>query len=293
MSTYHAPVLLPEIVSYLDPKPGKRYIDATLGGGSYLGEIVRRGGVVLGIDLDREAITHVRKEWTVDNGQLREGQDFVLVQGNFRSIEDLAAEHGFHGVDGIVFDLGVSGHQFDTPERGFSIRFPESPLDMRLDPSEGTSARDVLRRITEEELYEIITRFGEEKRARTISHALVRGRSVKRIETVGDLRNIIDKVTPAGERMDTYVRVFQALRIYINDELTALREGMIGATNILRPGGILAVVSFHSLEDRIVKQHFLTKGFNVITKKPIVADEKEIVLNRRARSAKLRVAEKL
>jgi len=293
MSTYHAPVLLPEIVSYLDPKPGKRYIDATLGGGSYLGEIVRRGGVVLGIDLDREAITHVRKEWTVDNGQLREGQDFVLVQGNFRNIEDLAAEHGFHGVDGIVFDLGVSGHQFDTPERGFSIRFPESPLDMRLDPSEGTSARDVLRRITEEELYEIITRFGEEKRARTISHALVRGRSVKRIETVGDLRNIIDKVTPAGERMDTYVRVFQALRIYINDELTALREGMIGATNILRPGGILAVVSFHSLEDRIVKQHFLTKGFNVITKKPIVADEKEIVLNRRARSAKLRVAEKL
>lgn len=283
MTHFHTPVLLYEVISYLDPQPGKRYIDATLGGGGYTKEIVRRGGQVLGIDADWEAIEYTRKEM----------KEATLVAGNFRDIEEIAKSHGFDQVDGIVFDLGVSSHQFDTPERGFSIRFLESPLDMRFNPpAGGESAKEVVGYLSEEELYEIITRFGEEKRARAISHALVRGRSVKKIETVGDLRSVIDKVTPTGERMDTYVRVFQALRIYINDELKALREGLIGATKILGSGGKLAVVSFHSLEDRIAKQYFLTKGWKVLTKKPMVADEREIVVNRRARSAKLRVAVK-
>lgn len=272
---YHEPVLVGEVLAGLQVAFGKRYIDATIGGGGHTKEIVKRGGIVLGIDTDGDAVDE------------NKGMQWKVVQGNFRNIEQIACENGFEHPDGILFDLGVSSHQLDTKERGFSYRFADAPIDMRLDQAQEKSAKDYLRVATEEELYEIIATYGEEERARAIAHALVRARSITPIQTVGDVIGII------GEQNKVLSRVFQALRIVVNDELQALKEALIGSHHLLKPGGRLAVISFHSLEDRIVKREMSRPIWLPITKKPIVAEDREMRANKRSRSAKLRIAEKL
>lgn len=262
----HTPVLTVEVVEGLNVQQGGKYIDATYGFGGHSREIERRGGIVLGIDVD---------------------PDTDAIHGNFRDIERIAKEHGYARVDGIVFDLGVSSYQLDTPQRGFSFRFPSAPLDLRMDPTCGIPASEYLRRVSEEQLYEVLARFGEEKLARSIAHAICRARSVKPLMTTGDLASVI------GGNEKVKARVFQALRIAVNDELGALAEGLAGAASLLVPGGRLAVISYHSLEDRIVKQKISRLGLRVLHKRPIRPSAREVRENPRARSAKLRIAEKL
>ncbi|MEK7588129.1 MAG: 16S rRNA (cytosine(1402)-N(4))-methyltransferase RsmH [Patescibacteria group bacterium] len=274
---YHIPVMVQEVIEGLQINPGKRYIDATIGGGGHGVEIVRRGGLLLGIDQDTEAIEEVKRIF----------KDWKIVQGNFRDIGKLAREHGFSEVDGVLFDLGVSGHQLDSASRGFSYRFGDAPLDLRLDQKKGRTAADIIARASEEELYEIFAKYGEEERAGAIAHAVVLARRVKPIATTGQLAAIVSESQP------TLSRVFQALRIAVNDELEALREGLLGSESLLVSGGRLAVISFHSLEDRIVKEFFKRAIWKMITKRPQRASFHEVEENIRSRSAKLRVAEKL
>lgn len=261
----HTPVLVDEVLHGLDVREGKRYIDATFGFGGHSREIAKRGGVVLGIDVD---------------------PDTEANHGNFRDIETIAKENGFDTVDGVLFDLGVSSNQLDTPERGFSFRYPDAPLDFRMDPSQGIPASEYIRRLSEEELYEILAKFGEEERAGPIAHAICRTRSVNSIKTTGDLARVI------GGSMKTKARVFQAIRIAVNDELEALKEGLAGAVRLLTIGGRLAVVSYHSLEDRIVKREIERLGLRPINKRPMTPRANEIQENHRSRSAKLRIAVK-
>ncbi len=286
MDEYHKAVLVKEAIDGLGVVSDKRYIDATLGGGGHLEEIIRRGGIVLGIDTDREAVEFVR--------QKVEKKQATLVQGNFRDIETIARSHGFDHVDGILFDLGVSSHQLDMPQRGFSYRFGDAPLDLRLNQSEGETAASLLQRLSEEELYEIFAHFGEEERARPIARAICRARAIKPIRSVGQLVSIVQAVV-VDQRLQPAVlsRIFQALRIAVNDEIGALKAGLEGSRKLLGKGGRLAVISFHSLEDRMVKRFFQREDWNTLTKKPIVARDIEVEQNRRARSAKLRIAEKL
>ncbi|OGG34504.1 16S rRNA (cytosine(1402)-N(4))-methyltransferase [Candidatus Gottesmanbacteria bacterium RIFOXYB1_FULL_47_11] len=264
MSQYHTPVMVEEVLAGLQAAPGKRFIDATAGGGGHTRAIEKLGGTVLGIDTDPDA---------------------TRVRGNFRDIESIAKEHGFSAVDGILFDLGVSSHQLDTPERGFSYRFEDAPLDLRMNQNEGMPAGELLQKISEQELYEILAAFGEEEHSRAIAALILRRRRVKPIATTGDLLHLIDKREAP--------QVFQALRIAVNDELNALKEGLRGAKNLISPGGRLVVISFHSLEDRIVKLFMKTDAWKLITKKPMVPSAREVYENKRARSAKLRIAEKL
>lgn len=272
---YHEPVLVREVLEGLKVTAGKRYIDATLGGGGHAEAITRLGGIVLGIDTDREAIEE------------NKGKEWKAVFGNFRDIERIVKEQDFGVVDGILFDLGVSSHQLDTAGRGFSYRFASAPLDLRFNQGTGVTAAQLVNRWSEKELYEIIAKYGEEERARAISSAIVRARAVKPIQTVKDLTDIL------GGQQAVLSRVFQALRITINDELEALKEGLSGAAQLLVAGGRVAVISFHSLEDRIVKRTLVTSVWQPVTKKPIIAGEQELRANKRSRSAKLRIAQKI
>ena len=285
--------MLSEVTEGLGVTPGKRYIDATVGGGGHGWEIVKRGGKLLGIDVDPEAIKYAIENAKCQMPNAKWGEDVKIIQGNFRDIERIAKENGFGQVDGVLFDLGVSSHHLDTMERGFSWRFDGAPLDLRMNQTEGKTAANLINTASEEELYEIFAKFGEEELAGPIAHAVVGARRVKPIETTGALAAIIETVVPTGLRKHSLSRVFQAIRIVVNDELVALREGLAGAVNVLAPGGRLAVISFHSLEDRIVKGFLKQSNMNIITKSPIRPARKEIESNRRARSAKLRIATNL
>lgn len=297
MSNYHTPVLVQEAIGGLLVRPGGMYIDATVGGGGHGIEIVRRGGLLLGIDTDPEAIEFARRNIKSQISNIKnfgEGKAWKLVQGNFRDIEKIAGENGFDRILGVLFDLGVSTHQLDTPGRGFSYRYPESPLDLRLDqhaPAE--PAAELICNLSEHELYEIFATLGEERLAGTIARAVVRARRVGPIQTVGQLVGIIDQVLP-NQRDEAGIlsRIFQALRIAVNDELGALKKGLVGAAEVLEENGRLVVISFHSLEDRIVKQFMKQKGWVMLNKKPIEASREEQALNPRCRSAKLRIAVK-
>ncbi len=287
MSAFHVPVMLEEVLKGLHIEPGGKYIDATVGGGGHGIEIVKRGGVLLGIDADREAV-----EYAVENAKL--GREYKIIQGNFKDIDKIAMSEGFSEVSGILFDLGVSSHQLDTPERGFSYRFTDAPLDLRLDQTKGVTAAQLVNRVSEEELYDIFARFSEEELARPIAHALFRACAVKSVESTGDLVAVVETVVKEQKKRNAVLsRVFQALRIAVNEELTSLRMGLEGAEKLVRKNGRLVVITFHSLEDRIVKQFMRQGEWNVVTKKPIVAGLEEQARNRRARSAKLRVAEKI
>jgi 16S rRNA (cytosine1402-N4)-methyltransferase len=293
MSNFHEPVLLKEAVDGLRVEKDKKYIDATLGGGGHSFEILRRGGIVLGIDVDRDAIEYIKKN--------KKPENLTTTRGNFRDIDEIARLNEFDKVAGIIFDLGVSGHQIDSPGRGFSFQ-NDGPLDMRMDDSLGVRALDLIKILTKGELNEIFTEFGEENHAWAISDAIVRARSVKPIETTLELTKIIEEtlkrkgVFKGETRAGQSKKVFQALRIAVNDELNAISEALPKALELLENNGRICAISFHSLEDRIVKRKYLEfaeKNLGrIITEKPILPTNEEIQRNIRSRSAKLRIFEK-
>ena len=281
--SYHEPVLLQETIDGLLVSKGKRYIDATFGGGGHTKRMIELGAEVLGIDTDPDAGEEAR---VIDDTR------FHFHQGNFRDIEEIAQKEAFNPVDGILFDLGVSSHQLDEEERGFSYKFAAAPFDLRLNQKEGVPASEIINHESEEQLKKIIGVFGEEESCGLIAHALVHSRVKKPIRTTGDVLEIIGDIKGERNQYKSASKVFQGFRIYVNDELNALKIGLEKGVRLVKPGGRIAVISFHSLEDRIVKQFFQKKGLTIITKKPMTASVEEQQKNRRSRSAKLRIGEK-
>jgi 16S rRNA (cytosine1402-N4)-methyltransferase len=297
MSDYHKTVLQKEAIDGLNVKVGGRYIDATLGGGGHSFEILKRGGEVLGLDVDQEAIDYVWKQIKNQKSKFKEKVNGIrLVKGNFANIDKLAKENGFENIAGAVFDLGVSSHQLDTPERGFSFQ-TESTLDMRMDRDLSIKAYDLINGLTKKELYEILTKFGEERFAWIISESIVSARQVAPIRTTRELSEIIRKATRIKDKkINPATKTFQALRIVVNDEVNNLSDGLAVIFDLLKSKGRIVVISFHSLEDRVVKNQFREWSERdlgeIVTKKPITPTVLEISQNKRARSAKLRVFEK-
>jgi 16S rRNA (cytosine1402-N4)-methyltransferase len=294
MSDYHKSVLLNETIEQLQIKAGKRYIDGTIGGGGHSFEILKLGGRILGLDVDEDALEFVKQELGIKNYEL--GKDLVLVKGNFKDIDKVAKGNGFETVAGVLLDLGVSSHHFDAPERGFSFQH-EAPLDMRMDKDLQVKAGDLVNVLTKNELTELFTKLGEERFTRSIVAKIIEARKTKRIETTTELSEIIRRAVPFSKKgINPATKVFQALRIAVNDELNNLIEALPKAVGLLENEGRLVVISFHSLEDRIVKRSFLEfeeKGLGkIVTKKPIIPKEGEIEKNNRSRSSKLRVFEK-
>lgn len=296
MNKYHTSVLLQEVIGLLNVHSGKKYIDATLGGGGHTFAILEDGGLVLGLDVDQDALTFVEGECKAQSAKCKLGDNLFLVKGNFREIEKIAKEYGFDRVAGILFDLGVSGHQLDNAERGFSFQ-KEGPLDMRMDRSLKIEAKDLVNILTKGELYELFTKLGEERFANNIANSIIRTRRIRPIRTTAELSEVIVRCVPGNKKIEAEARIFQALRIAINDELNNLIVALPRAFNLLEKEGKIAVISFHSLEDRIVKNQFTKwkkegKGI-ILTKKPIRASKEEVEKNKRSRSAKLRVFQKL
>lgn len=291
----HVSVLLDEVLHWLAPRPGGMYVDATLGNGGHAAALLGRAapdGRLLGLDADPRALD-------VAEARLAPfGERAVLVNANFRELQAVAAKRGIADVDGIVMDLGLSSRQLEASGRGFSFREDE-PLDMRFDPSRGPSAADLLNELDEREIADLIYQHGEEPRSRRIARQVVERRARAPFSTTGDLVAAVEAaVGPRRGRLHPATRTFQALRIAANDELGALDAVLPQAADLLRPGGRLAVISFHSLEDRRVKQFFRANGtddapLRALTKRPIVPSEDEVARNPRARSAKLRIAERL
>lgn len=291
MKFSHIPVLLTEVISGLSVISGAWYIDATVGGGSYTIELLKQGAKVLGIDADRDAIESSKERIVNEMPDKQEHIHWQLIHSNYRYIKEICTNATIKP-EGIVFDLGVSSYQLNTPEKGFSFRFEEAPLDLRLDQSRGITASIIIQTESEENLYEIFATYGEEERSRAIAHAIVSARRIISINTTGQLKEVIQQVVPKGLVDETCARVFQALRIEVNDELGALKQALNDSNDILSSHGRLAVVSFHSLEDRIVKRQMRMNVWKQVTKEPIRPTEEELMRNRRSRSAKLRIAEK-
>jgi len=306
LELHHTPVMTPEIMQALNVQPGGRYIDGTLGEGGHSKEILRAadpGGQVLGLDADAEAIS-------VATGRLAEhGDAFLAINTNFRDIRATALRYEFVPVHGVLLDLGVSSLQLDRESRGFSFRRSD-PLDMRFSFDQQITAADIINGYAESELADIIFHLGEDRAARRIAREIVRSRP---INTSLELAEIIEKVNPRrGKRTNPATRTFQAIRIAVNDELSALETALEQAVSLLGQGGRLTVISYHSLEDRIVKnfirkqasdcicppgtpvcrcEHLAT--LKIITRRPLIPADSEIESNPRARSAKLRVAERI
>lgn len=306
----HQPVLLKETIGLLEPSRGGVFIDSTLGMGGHSFEILQSSQNVqlIGIDQDREALR-------LAGERLKSfGDRFRAVHANFSEIREVASKCGIEGADGIMADLGVSSLQFDSPERGFSFRF-DAPLDMRMDAeSEDETAAELLESLSEEEIANLIYNFGEERKSRRIARRIVERRDQgSPVKTTGELASLVEKAIGRNpkDKIHPATRTFQAMRIAVNRELEVLESFIDDAIDLLNPEGRLAVITFHSLEDRIVKQRFLKwtgrcscpprfpkcvcgaeKKIELVTRKPIVADEKEIEENPRARSAKLRVCKK-
>ncbi|KGQ21681.2 16S rRNA (cytosine(1402)-N(4))-methyltransferase RsmH [Thermus filiformis] len=277
----HIPVLFEEALEYLAIRPGGLYVDATLGGAGHARGILSRGGRVIGLDQDPEA---------VERAQSLGLEGLTVVQSNFRHLEQVLDELGVERVEGVLADLGLSSFHLDDPRRGFSYA-QEGPLDMRMG-EEGPTAEEVVNTQDLEELYRILKEYGEEPRAFAIARAIVEARRKKPIRTTTELAEIVRKAVGFRKAGHPARKTFQALRIYVNDELSALQDLLRAAQNRLAPGGRLVVISFHSLEDRIVKRFLKESGLRVLTKKPVVPKEEEVRANPRARSAKLRAAEK-
>ncbi len=306
MEFNHVTVLLNETVDSLDVKKGGVYADFTLGGGGHTSLILERGGKVIGIDRDITAIENAKDRFS--------GQDFIPVHDNFSNIKNIAKNLGIEKFDGIIADLGVSSPQLDEPERGFSYMH-DAPLDMRMDNRDTLTARDVVNTYSSEELFRIISTYGEERWASRIANFIIEHREKKAIETTFELVDIIKAAIPLSARKDgphPAKRTFQAIRIEVNGELAILEQAVRDGADLLKKGGRMSVITFHSLEDRIVKQTFLAlqKGcicpreFPVcvcgqkpmvksVMKKPLVPSEKELIENPRARSSKLRTIEKI
>ncbi|MEK7516204.1 MAG: 16S rRNA (cytosine(1402)-N(4))-methyltransferase RsmH [Patescibacteria group bacterium] len=288
---YHVPVFLNEVLEHLAPKSGETFIDGTLGDGGHAEEILERiapNGVLLGIDLDQGAIDRSRVRLA------RFGSHFITERGNYRDLATIAEKHGIRAANGILLDLGISSAELDESGRGFSFQKDE-PLDMRMGV-EGLTAAEIVNSAPKDELARIIRLYGEERYANRIAEEIVRRRRRKRIITTVELVETIREAVPQNYergRIHPATRTFQALRIAVNDELQGLREALPQAVRSLALGGRIAVISFHSLEDRIVKHFFRdSEELRIVTKKPIRPIQKEIIENPRARSAKLRVAER-
>lgn len=288
MSAYHKGVLASELLEYLQIKPGEKYIDATIGGGTHTEAILAKGGLVLGIDQDEDAIKFL-KEKNLEN--------LKLVSSNFEHIKKIAQEHGFTNVSGIIFDLGVSSHQLDEGSRGFSF-LKEGKLDMRMDKRTKVTAADLINNLDKRRLNEIFQTYGQEKFSLAIAGAIRSARQIKPIQTTTELAEIVSEVYRKSRVYDLKIhpatRVFQAIRIVVNSELLNLESSLPQTIELLGEHGRLAIISFHSLEDGTVKRFFKTESrLQIITKKPIGPTESEIRENPRSRSAKLRVAEKV
>ncbi len=313
MEVGHLPVLAEEVMSTLAPAPGSLQIDATVGGGGHTERILGAttpDGRLLGLDADGAAIARV-------DARLRPrfGDRLVLRQANFRELAAVAPEAGFGQVDGLLFDLGLSSFQLADTDRGFGFR-AGGPLDMRFDPSRGTSAADLVGTLDQQELTALFRRYGEEPFAPRIARAIIESRRAAPITTAEELAALVERVAPkpppGRRRVHPATRVFQALRIAANEELDALQEGLAAAVELLRPGGRLVVLSYHSLEDRIVKRFFQAErrgcvcppqvpvcvcGRNprlrLVTSPSLTPTSDEIAANPRARSARLRAAERI
>jgi len=299
MTNYHDPVLLGECLEGLNLHSSGVYVDVTFGGGGHSRAIVSKlsEGHLYAFDQDDDAL-----ENEMDDDR------FTLINANFRDLKNSLRMYGVKEIDGLLADLGVSSHQFDVPDRGFSIRF-DANLDMRMDQNASLDAKKVLNSYEQEELREIFKSYGELKRPGTLARIIFEAKERESIETVEQLKDLLKPYAPKMQENKFYAQVFQALRIEVNDELNALKEMLSQAEEILKPGGRLVVISYHSLEDRLVK-NLIQKGnfegvleqdfygnkllkFKKINRKPILPTEEEIQRNSRARSAKLRIAEKL
>ncbi len=285
----HVPVLLREVLDVLDPSPGMVVVDATVGAGGHAAALLERAGgeaFLLGIDRDPSILEKARVRLAPFQGRAR------LFHSTFAEMVQVLGEAGFTRVDRVLFDLGVSSPALDTPERGFGFMI-EGPLDMRMDPSGGgPTAAELVARLSEGELHRLIREYGEERYARRIARAIVRERGKAPITTTTRLAELVARAVPPSphRRIHPATRTFQALRIAVNRELDQLREGLEAAKAVLGPGGRVAVISFHSLEDRIVKRFFREK-MTPLFRKPIRPSPDEVRRNRRARSARLRAAE--
>ncbi|HET7703282.1 MAG TPA: 16S rRNA (cytosine(1402)-N(4))-methyltransferase RsmH [Candidatus Limnocylindrales bacterium] len=313
MKEGHLPVLVEEVMSMLAPAPGSLQIDATVGGGGHTERILEAtdpDGRLLGLDADGAAIARVDRRL-----RPRFGDRLVLRRANFRELRDVAPAAGFGAVDGMLFDLGLSSFQLADAERGFGFR-TGGPLDMRFDASRGVPAAELLATLDRTELSALFRRYGEEPQANRIANAIVAARAVAPVSTAEELAALIERVAPGNprtrRRIHPATRVFQALRIAVNAELDALQDALSAAIDLLRPGGRLVVLSYHSLEDRIVKRFFAEErrgcvcppevpvcvcGRNprlrLVTRPSLTPSADEIAANPRARSARLRAAERL
>jgi len=294
--TYHESVLLKESIDGLDIKPGGIYVDVTYGGGGHSKEILKRlkKGKLIAFDQDEDALHNKIED-----------ERLIMVNANFRYMKNFLMYHKAIPVDGILADLGVSSHQIDDQSRGFSTRF-NAELDMRMNTVGKVNAKEILAEYPAGKLMQVLGEFGELNHAGRIANAIVSERKIKKIETTDDLKNAIGKYAERGRENKFYAKVFQALRIEVNDEINALREFLKQSADVLKEGGRLVVISYHSLEDRLVK-NFMKSGneeglvekdfygnekafFEIVTRKPISPGDDELENNKRARSAKLRIA---
>lgn len=303
----HKPVLLEESLEYLITKPDGIYFDGTVGFGGHSAEILKKlneNGILIATDKDLDAYNHCKEKFADD-------ERMKLFKTSYKDIYNIANIEFIDGFDGIFADLGVSSYQLDNVDSGFTYR-EEAPLDMRMDKSKGISAIDVVNGFDEEEIADIIYKYGEERKSRQIAKRIVNTRQTNKIRTTTQLRNIIEQIIPERFAIRTLSRVFQALRIYVNNEIDDLIEFLENATPLLNPGGRIVILTYHSLEDREVKEHFKyealdcicppelpicncdkEKTVKILTKKPVISGEEELKSNSRARSAKLRAAERL
>lgn len=319
-NTYHIPVLLNEVISGLEIKPNGIYVDLTLGGAGHSSEIAKKlsNGILIGFDKDVEAISESTKKLStvikISKDGLPKAGEALLINKDFKLAPEILKSLGIESVDGILIDLGVSSHQIDTPSRGFSFK-TSGDLDMRMDQSQNLTAKKLVNELSEEQLKKIFWEFGEEEFASKIAKNIVKERQNGPIETTLQLNEIVENALPKKvvfSRGGASKKVFQALRIAVNGELDNLKETLENLIEMLKPGGKFCIISFHSLEDRIVKSVFKEKSLGcvcppsfpkcvcnhkasikIITKKPIVASEQELKQNSRSASAKLRIAEKI
>ncbi len=299
-SEYHIPVMLQECIEGLKINPEGIYIDVTFGGGGHSRAILEHltTGKLYAFDQDADAVANAKN---ITN------RSFTLIEANFRYLNRFLKLHGIRKIDGLLADLGVSSHQINEAERGFSTRF-DAALDMRMDRNTKQTAADILNTYSEQELHRILGMYGEVRNARTLAAALVSERIQNPFESIGQLKDVLARFARRGRENKYYAQVFQALRIEVNEELTALEEMLAQTIECMNPGGRLVVMSYHSLEDRIVK-NFVNTGniqgklekdfygniirpFEPVTRKPLIASEEETNKNNRARSAKLRIGER-
>lgn len=305
---YHTPVLLIQTLTQLNVRPEGIYLDATLGGGGHSEEILKQlgpNGRLVGIDADPDAILYASSRLAKYQHQC------ILIRDRFSNLKSVLLQHSIDSISGALFDLGVSSHQLDKPEKGFSFR-AEAKLDMRMDPDAGLDAKMIINTYDRDALAELFWNYGEEKNSRRIAKAIDQNRKLSPIETTRDLAYVVEKSVGTKNLTKTLARVFQALRIEVNNELGQLKKALVDAAEVLQSDGRIVVISYHSLEDRIVKQFFRdaaaivqsarhrlepskerTPILRILTKRPVEADEKEIQENPRSRSAKLRAAEKI